>query len=311
MTETERLASLVRHLYEDRWTQAAELAKRLGVSARTIYRDVQRLHRAGVPLRAAPGRGYRLPDGSKLPPVLLRPDEAALLLAGAEHIEIHLDARFRTAARAARQKIEAVLSPSDHEAAQRLRAHLHVAPANIFEAPDERRTSGVVREALATSSVLRFVVDGRTVTFYPYALVRRTGAWMLLGRDAAQQGVTSYRVDRLLAPEKLDAHFERPAVYAATTVTEERDLEVRVRFSAAAARWLEKHPVLYLEKLDLEPGGAVAILYVQRVEEIVPWLLSWGAHAQVLYPAALQQRLRQEAQRIARAYPPEPPGLFG
>lgn len=311
VTETDRLATLVRHLDEEGWLRAADLAEKLGVSPRTVYRDVQRLHAAGVPLRAAPGRGYRLPEGSMLPPVLLRADEAALLLAGAEHAEAHADARLRTAAQSARQKIEAVLPPGAAAGAQRLREALQTAPATLFETPDARRTFETVRDAIESSRGLRFVLDGRTVTCYPYALARRSGAWMLIGRDAARQGVTTFRVDRLLAPELLSERFDRPAVYASAPVTAARDVEVRVFFDAEAARWLDAHPVQHLETLEATSGGAIATLYVQRVEEVIPWLLSWGAHARVLDPPALAQRLRQEATRIAQAYPPEAPGLFG
>ncbi len=306
VTDPERLATLVRCLTDSAWTPAPVLARTLGVSPRTVYRDVQKLRHAGVPLRAAPGRGYRLREGSRLPPLLLTPDEAALLLGGAIRAERAADARLRMAARTARQKLEALVP--DAKGMSTPHAGLDAAPPVVFSGP-EAALIETLRAAVAASRALRFVTDGRTVTFHPYALVKGSGAWRLVGRDVARRSVASYRADRLLAPELLDEDFTRPAAYAALP-PDVRDIEVRVRFSAAAARLLQAQPAPHLEKLEVEKSGATATFLVQHVEEMMPWLLSWGSHARVLDPSALVQRLRQEAERMARAYAPATPLLF-
>src|SRR4051812_35686655 len=109
MNKTDRLLAIVLALQARGRQRAADLAELFETSPRTIYRDIQALSEAGVPLVAVPGQGYSLMEGYFLPPLSFSADEAALLLLGSDVMARSFDARYRAAAEAAGRKIAAVL----------------------------------------------------------------------------------------------------------------------------------------------------------------------------------------------------------
>ena len=86
MNRTDRLLAIVLELQRRRrsYCRAEDLAMHFEVSKRTIYRDVQALCEAGVPIVAAERQGYALIDGYFLPPLHLTTDEALILALGSE-----------------------------------------------------------------------------------------------------------------------------------------------------------------------------------------------------------------------------------
>src|SRR5437588_6110560 len=109
MNRTDRLLAIVLELQARRYTRADDLAAQFEVSVRTIYRDVLALCAAGVPVVATPGYGYTLPPGYFLPPLMLTPDEAGMLLLGAAFVAEQVDAPYRQAVETARKKIDKLL----------------------------------------------------------------------------------------------------------------------------------------------------------------------------------------------------------
>jgi len=80
MNKTERMLAIVLELQRKSWVRAEDLASIFEISVRTIYRDMQALSEAGVPLLGSPGQGYSLMEGYFLPPVHFTASEAVSLL---------------------------------------------------------------------------------------------------------------------------------------------------------------------------------------------------------------------------------------
>src|SRR5215211_791504 len=109
MNRTDRLLSIVLELQARGTCRAEDLAAIFEVSKRTIYRDLEVLSEAGVPLIATPGQGYALMEGYFLPPLSFTADEATVLLLGADVMRRSFDAEYRAAAEWAVRKIEGIL----------------------------------------------------------------------------------------------------------------------------------------------------------------------------------------------------------
>src|SRR2546430_4197634 len=84
MNRTDRLLAIVLELQGKGRQRAEDLAATFETSKRTIYRDIQALGEAGVPLISVPGRGYSLMKGYFLPPLSFTTDEATMLLLGSD-----------------------------------------------------------------------------------------------------------------------------------------------------------------------------------------------------------------------------------
>lgn len=112
MSRTARLLSLLQALRgRRRPVTAAELARTLEVSERTIYRDVAQLAAQGAPIQGEGGVGYILRPGLFLPPLMLSEDETEAVLLGLRYVDQRGDEVLTQAAASALAKISSVLSP--------------------------------------------------------------------------------------------------------------------------------------------------------------------------------------------------------
>ena len=185
---------------------------------------------------------------------------------------------------------------------------------NPFDDPAQRIRLDRVREAVAARRALRYRdAAGTAHVLHPYGLVHLGGAWHVLGLDPEAGRVRHLRTDRMEAPEVLADTFERPAAYAAAPADDApREVEVDVLFDAEAAPWVRRAPSAFVSAMEDTPDGGLRVtLHAERVTEVLPWLLSWGAHARVLGPPSLRQRLAREAAAVAAQYQPAPSLLDG
>ncbi|KZC16679.1 MULTISPECIES: helix-turn-helix transcriptional regulator [unclassified Rhodanobacter] len=127
MRRADRLFLII-HALRGRRTalQARSLAQTLGVSLRTVYRDVADLQLSGVPIEGEAGVGYVLRKGSDIPPLMFTANELEALVVGTRFVQAFAGDRLAGDARAALLKIEAVLPPELRERAARTRIYAPV-----------------------------------------------------------------------------------------------------------------------------------------------------------------------------------------
>lgn len=116
MARADRLQSLIAHLADGQMHRARDLAARLGVSERTIWRDMAELQAFGVPVTGSRGVGYMLRRAVALRPLVLSPDELAALDHLLRLAEAHADTRIGAGARSLAAKIRAALPATRPEA---------------------------------------------------------------------------------------------------------------------------------------------------------------------------------------------------
>ncbi|MEU7135961.1 YafY family protein [Streptomyces sp. NPDC046261] len=197
-----RLLKLLSLLQDHGDWRGGELAERLGVSGRTVRRDVERLRGLGYPVHAIQGvAGYRLGTGGRLPPLLLDEDEATAVVVGLRTAADASVAGAEEHALRALAKLEEVL-PS------RLRQRvstLHTATVRAGTAPAPKVSAATlmaVAEACRRREVLRFDYasprGGRTVrSVEPRSLVSFDRHWYLVAWDTDRADWRTFRVDRL------------------------------------------------------------------------------------------------------------------
>ncbi|MDD9937193.1 MAG: YafY family protein [Myxococcales bacterium] len=131
MRRADRLFQIVQLLRSRRFLTAHQLAERLEVSERTIYRDIQDLGRSGVPILGEAGVGYRLDRGFDLPPLMFNLEEVEALVLGVRMVERWGDSDLRSSARSILDKVEAVLPE-----AERHKLHATALFAMSFDVPE-------------------------------------------------------------------------------------------------------------------------------------------------------------------------------
>lgn len=307
MTPSERWPAILLQLEPDAWKRAVDLAQSLGVSERTVYRDVQAMIESGIPLQGVPGKGYRLPEEYLLEPIRLTTDEAVMLVLGSAYAAQNFDGRYRAAARAAQQKIDQVLPRGDRERAFALQGSVHLVPPSAFGNPTEDLLLRRLRKALLDEQTIQISGNGTEGSrpFDPYGLVQKGAMWYLVGYDHDDGHVVHMQLQDVTDLEVTEASFDRPDSYQ-TPPSEPAavpDRSVRVVFAAEVAPSVQVAPSLYVADREyLTDGRLLLTLRVYNELEVLPWLLSWGRHVKVLEPQALRKRLAEEARTIARQY---------
>ena len=200
---TERALLLLSLLQTHRFWSGEELTVRLGVSARTLRRDVDRLRTFGYPVDATPGTGggYRLAAGAHLPPLLLDDDEAVAIAVGLRAAaSASIDGMEDTSLRAL-AKLEQVLP--DH-LRRRVRAvHANIASLGNGGGPTvDPDALAVLALACRDHEQVRFDYrrrdgDEASRLVEPHQLVSMGRRWYLVAWDVRRDGWRTFRLDRL------------------------------------------------------------------------------------------------------------------
>lgn len=208
MRRADRLFRIVQHLRGRRLTTAAFLAERLGVSLRTVYRDVRDLSLSGVPVEGEAGVGYRLKAGFDVPPLMFTLNEIEALAVGARMVEAWGGPVLADSARTAIEKIVAALPADRRLAVEQTRLY---APAYHVDGKAMRQLEAV-RDAIGARRVLR--LDYRDVKgsasereVWPLALYFWGGSWTIAAWCESRNDFRNFRVDRVAELKALERRY--------------------------------------------------------------------------------------------------------
>lgn len=315
-----RLVSLLLLLQSRGGQTAAELARELEVSVRTIHRDVEALSQSGVPIYAdrGPHGGIRLVDGYRTRLTGMTADEAeALFLSGLPGPAAELG--LGTVVAAARLKVLAALPTELRARASRLVERFHLDAAAWYHGEEPVPHLGPLSEAVWESQRVEIGYDrgDKTVErlLEPLGLVLKAGVWYLVA-DADGEPRT-YRVSRVRRVRATGETFERPAgfdlaaFWTESSTAYERDTpRIEVVLRLAGDRLPRLHEVIgdrpfgTLERLEADdPDGWLHVrVRLDWPNEVVAQILAVGPRCELLEPVELRERIAAQARRVAEHY---------
>jgi predicted DNA-binding transcriptional regulator YafY len=304
---------------------ATALAQALQVSVRTLYRDVDQLSAAGVPIYAERGRhgGFQLMDGWKTTLTGLTPSESqAVFLSGLAGPAAQLG--LGDAVQTAQLKLLAALPAPWRDDARRISARLHLDPVDWY-----RDTEPVPHLAAVAAAVwdekplsLRYESWKATVsrTVHPLGLVLKAGAWYLVA--AVDEAPRTFRVSSILDVQTLQGRVRRPrgfdlaACWAASIARFERELysaKATVRATPLGLRWLRQHSAAWARAVAQAgdapgaDGRVQRVIPVEAIAQTAGPLMRLAPEVEVLAPAALRQAVVDRLQQAFVAYRIKPP----
>jgi predicted DNA-binding transcriptional regulator YafY len=311
-----KLATIL-HAHRETGIRVEEIARQIGVSKRTVYRDLEAMDRdAGVPIWENGGR-YGLEEGAFLPPLNLTLHEAmALFLAARVLLKTNDEGDAELIG--ALVKLAQILPPV-------LAEHIHVAVDAFARTPTNDRFTHVFRvltEAWANRRIVTIDYDAgvydatrgrRRTSVRPYLIEPSalTHALYLVGYDEERRARRTFKVERILDASLTPDTFEpEPGALpdgelsGAWDVIADQPLEtVVVHFSARVARRVAEtrwHPS---QQIEQRPDGSLVWRgRVAGLHEIRIWILGWGADAEVLEPASLRADVYNELRAAADRY---------
>lgn len=312
-----RLISMVLLLQARGAMTAAELARELEVSPRTVHRDMLALAEAGVPVYAERGRGggYRMLEGYRTRLTGLdRAEAEALFLSGVP--AALRDMGLAQVAASARVKASAALAPGVRDAPMTAAQRFHLDAPGWFRQGETPEPLAGLSRAVWSDRVVHTRYRGAPRTLQPHGLVLKAGVWYLVARLGERFLI--FRVDRFTDVEVGEERFVRdPGFDLAAFWSEHAErfarslltTRITLRLTPAGMRLLpaiaDRAAIDDALGSAGEPDGQGRVtvsLPVESLEVAYDQVLRFGAEAEVLEPDGLRATLAETACRMAALY---------
>ena len=311
---TSRVLQLLGLLQSRRVWSGEELAERLGVTGRSVRRDVDRLRDLGYPVHASKGHGggYQLGAGAALPPLLLDPEEAVAMAVCLRVAAGGSVAGVGESALRALSKLDQVMPArlrsqvsAVHDATVTLTSGQYDTPVE----PDVLMT--LARACRDHEHVTAGYVDIRGNAtqrrLEPYQLVTTGRRWYLLTYDRDRQDWRSLRLDRMADVRAVGSTFiprEAPdaASYVRRSISSSPYRYVaRVRYQASQEVLAGFFSAASVQIEDDGPDACIVTTGADDPEQMVPWLAMPGVDFEVLEPPEVIEAVTAVAERLRRA----------
>jgi predicted DNA-binding transcriptional regulator YafY len=312
--KADRLISLLLLLQSRRQCSARLLAEQLEVCERTIYRDVDALSAAGVPVYAERGStgGIVLGDGYRRALMNFSEDEIrSLFVSGASPLaDLGLDRGLDRAL----EKLHGGLADVQQRAAEKSRSRIHLDRRRWNQAEPPREILTALRRAVWDDRRVRIRYEDRngtpsTRTVDPLGLVSKAGVWYLVARHAGE--LRSFRVERIRGAHELGERFERPAEFdlerywsesSARFAESSRSGHCSVLLRAANSA-LERISLYWPAEIESRGEREVLVRVTFPGRELAVFqLIAWSDVATLVEPAELRAAVVARARSALECY---------
>ena len=312
LSRISRIVQILTTLQSGHSYSAEELTDLVGVSRRTVFRDLKELSSIGVPYRFDKNRGgYMIEPEFFLPSIDLNLQEALSLLLLIHKGRTHLPIPFKNSALLAGIKVENNLPA-------KIRQYCSATLANISIRPDRHapmdlldRIFSQLQNAIRTRRKIQLSyhslyeqTDIATV-LSPYHLTYNHRAWYVLGHSSIHKSTRTFKLNRIKKLELLEQLFVRDKKFdiqdhigrAWSMIPEGRLYNIELRFSKKVAKNVAEVQWHSTQKNYFNGDGSLTVSFrVDGLGEISWWILGYGDQVEVVAPAALRKKIATTAQ---------------
>jgi len=224
MNRLDRLTSILIQLQSKRLTTAREMGNRYEVTIRTIYRDIQTLRLAGVPIGEDEGKGYFLVEGYRLPPVMFTTEEARALLTTSKILSYHTEDSLKQNYESALLKIKSVLSLNDKDKLELLDSRIGFqkpwAPTSLHLDTIQHSITECKKLKIKYRSRGEELITERVIQ--PYAVYFSGVVWSVIAFCELRCAIREFRLDRIIDLQLQHTHFKSDTTFNMEQYLQER-----------------------------------------------------------------------------------------
>lgn len=290
-----------------------EMAREMGVTERTIRRDLEVFREVGFPIEETTGahgrKTWRMKSGAEEPATSFTFDEAIALYLGRRFMEPLAGTLFWEASHRAFRKIRASLGKTALDYLERTARVIH--PTTVGSSDYSKKAELIdrimmgIEERKAVFITYQSLQATEPVTYdiYPYGFAHHRGSLYLIGHSPDRNENRHWKVDRIEEAEITKIPFHLPAGFdvqehlrASFGIYLGRgDVRVEVRFSPTVARYVQESTWHETQKLTVQKDGSLLVRFrLSDTEEIKRWVLSFGEEAEVVEPRSLRQEITED-----------------
>jgi predicted DNA-binding transcriptional regulator YafY len=314
-----RLLQLLQSLQTGDGQNATGMAEACGVTRRTVFRDLETLRAAGVPLGFDKvDDRYFIKGDFFLPPTNFTPAEALSIIALANQLGADDRLPFFRSARSAAAKLQASIPTPLRTELQRITPSIgvHINAVNRLEGQDSVYEQLVA--AIANRRTVRILYGSLTewqdiaTKLRPYELIFNRRSWYVIGRSSLHGEPRTFNLSRIKDIEPTEQKYAIPRAFnliryfgnAWNMIPEDRaDYQVTVRFSPLVAQNVAEVAWHRSQRVEWQPDGSLDFhVAVSGLTEIVWWILGYGDQAQVLRPKKLRRQIALRASNMLKMH---------
>lgn len=302
-----------------------ELADELGVTEKTIRRDLSLLQSVGFPLDEEVGqhgrKAWRLAAANGRPPLTFAFDELLALYLGRRLLDPLSGTFVGQATQKAFRKIRAAVGPKAREYLEKMADRLHLTSVGAADYSAKAEILDHLQRGVEESKAALIEYQSQrstepvTYEIFPYALAHHRGSLYVVAFSREHNEVRQFKLDRVERAELTEFPFHRPDDFDVAryfggsfgVYHGDGDVLVRVRFLPGVARYVQEAKWHASQKLTRQKDGSlIAEFHLSTTEEIKHWLLSFGRQAVVLAPESLATEIVAELRDLLAAYENRP-----
>lgn len=310
MNRFDRITAILIQLQSRKIVKAQDLAERFEISLRTVYRDINSLAEAGVPIIGEAGVGYSIMDGYRLPPVMFTKEEARTFITAEKLMEKFTDLSTQSHYQSAMYKIKAVLRSTEKSMVENLENHIEVRHSpRAFHQPNsntldvllksisERKIAKILYVALSAPDPVERVIE-------PVGVYHENNYWYTIAFCHLRNDYRNFRSDRILHCDITDRTFTHKHAPLKDFMHESWENEnmrlVRIRIDKRVARYIREQRNFYGFASEVEYGDQVEMTFLTpSLEGFARWYLMIAPEARILEPESLKTIIRQLNEKIS------------
>lgn len=301
-----------------------DLAKELNVHEKTVRRDLNTFQAAGIPLVETVGdfgrKTWQVDPMWKEPLMPFALDEVIALYLGQRFLEPLAGTLFWDAAQRAFRKLRASFSPGALKYLATIGGRIEQTATGQSDYSQKAQIIDELMQGIEDCRMTQIAycslrsTEPVTYDVYPYGLIYHRGSLYLVAHAPDHEEIRHYKVDRIDEAAVSKFPFNRPAEFDLNAHLEHAfgvyntngaPVEVKVRFAQRVVRYVEESEWHPSQKLTKERDGSLlATFKLSNHEEIKRWIMSFGAHAEVLAPEQLRQEILEELEALLKTYGP-------
>lgn len=300
----DRILAILVHLQSGRVVTAQELAKRFGVSLRTVYRDIRSLEASGVPISGEAGVGYVIMEGYRLPPVMFTREEAGSFVAAEKLMQKFSDKTLGAYYASAMFKVKSVLKDIAKERVSSLESQVWVnsdmklfnetspdALDILFESIAEKKQVALKYQSMYSEETTDRVIE-------PVGLFIENNFWYVMGYCHLRNDYRQFRTDRMVQINRTDVVFEK----------EHKDVEqhrnpddscektkVVIRVDKKILKYIQTGRKYYGFVSEKDAGDKMEMTFMTNssFEGLSRWYLMYGDCAEIVEPELFRERVNE------------------
>ena len=312
MNRIDRLAAILIQLQSKRLVKARDIADKFSISLRTVYRDINALVEAGVPVIGEAGTGYRLMEGYKLPPVMFNQEEASALLTASKLVQSKTDAGISKHYTSALDKIKAVLRLTEKDHIEEIDEHIAVMthPTFMHQPPEDLHLQTLLK-AISTSSVIDInytSIEKNETTqrkVEPVGIYYMGTHWYLIGFCQMRNDYRNFRTDKigkLIITDEMISKEHPPLQSFINNMSEEREVQkVIIDVEPEVVKYLGEQKYYSGFVNEEQVGDYVRMSFLTgSLKGFARWYILFGDHARIVEPALLNDMVIEIAENILK-----------